>query len=63
MAKQKLSAAQIKALATHLGGKPMTRKTVVPPLKAFPSKLQPSAPGMDAEDLIDGGADEATEKS
>lgn len=53
--KPKLSTAQIKALSTHLGGKPITRKTTMPPMKA--------APAMDAEDLIDGGADEATEKS
>lgn len=58
---KKLSSAQIKALSTHLGGKPITRKTAMPPMKA--SKLTPTAPGMDAEDLIDGGADEDTEKS
>jgi hypothetical protein len=57
----KLSSAQIKALTSHLGGKPMTRKTQMPPLKAM-NKLAPKAPGVDAEDLIDGGADEATEK-
>ena len=62
MASPKLSAAQIKALSSHLGGKPMTRKTVMPPLKSAPSKLMPVAPGMDAEDLVDGGADEDKEK-
>lgn len=58
---KKLSSAQIKALSTHLGGKPMGRKTSFPPMK--PTKLAPTAPGMDAEDMLDGGADEATEKS
>lgn len=62
MAKSKLSIAQIKALSNHLGGKPISRKTVMPPLKAAPSKLKPVAPSMDAEDLLDGSADEATEK-
>lgn len=63
MAGPKLSTAQIKALATHLGGKPMTRKMTMPPMKAASSKLMaPTVPGMDAEDMMDGGADEATEK-
>lgn len=50
---KKMTPAQAKLLATHLGGKPMTRKS------KFPAPKKP----MDAEDVIDGGADEATEKS
>jgi hypothetical protein len=56
--KPKLSPAQIKALSSHLGGKPMGRP--MPPMKSAMPSMTP--PGMDAEDLIDGGADEATEK-
>jgi hypothetical protein len=62
MASPKLSAAQIKALSSHLGGKPMTRTMVMPKLKPAASKLTPTAPGMDAEDMIDGGSDEDKEK-
>jgi hypothetical protein len=58
-AKAKLSSAQIKALATHLGGKPLTRKTQFPKTPA--KSLAPVGPGMDAEDKLDGGIDEATE--
>lgn len=50
--KPKMSAAQAMMLSKHLGGKPISRKTAMPPMP----------PKMDAEDLIDGGADEATEK-
>lgn len=63
MAKAKLSAAQIKALASHLGGKPMSRKTVMPPMKKALNGPKTVPPGMDPEDLMDGGADEATETS
>ena len=55
--KAKLSSAQIKALASHLDGKPMTRKMSAPA-----KSVKPVGPGMDAEDLLDGGADEDKEK-
>jgi hypothetical protein len=48
----KLTSAQVKALSEHLGGKPMAAK--MPPLKTAGKKI-------DAEDLADGGIDEASE--
>jgi hypothetical protein len=59
----KVNAAMAKALATHLGGKPMTRKTTMPSMKQPKPSLTPTMPGMDPEDMLDGGADEATEKA
>lgn len=53
--KAKLSSVQIKALAKHLGGKPMTRK--MPMLAKEPAKLMPMAPGMDDGDGDDDSKD------
>lgn len=47
-----------KSVAKHK--KPVAAKKVTPLLKGKPLF---TPPGMDAEDLVDGGADESTEKN
>lgn len=53
-AARKVTPAMADMITKHLGGKPMNKKMHFP--------LKPNKAKLDAEDLIDGGADEATEK-